>query len=178
MAGEQDPQAGGTGQAPEGAGAADQGAGQNGQEQAGEALLRALEAERAEVKRLGRELAAAKRGKLTEAEQAIADARDEARREAVAEFGKKLARTALDAAVGRRNADYKVEELLEFVPIERFIGEAGDPDAKLIEQAVTRFVPEKAGEEPGVVDFGGGSRKAPPKGKSMNDLIRDRRFHR
>lgn len=152
---------------------------QQGDDKLGDAGKRALQAERdradqaeKESRRLARELAAAQRKGLTEAEQALADAKDAGRAEATSEFGKKLTRRALDAAVKTRNPDGKVDDILDLIDLEKFIGEDGEPNDKLIEKAVSRFIPEPGPSGP--PSFDAGNRQPPPGSVGMSDIIRRR----
>lgn len=109
------------------------------------------------------------REKLPEAERAVAEAEQRGRTAAVAQFGKRLARTEFDAAAARRNPDYDTAGPLEYVDLGKFVGEDGEPDTKAITAAVERLIPAPAGGTP---SFDGGTRSTPPAPKGMTDIIR------
>ena len=144
-------------------------------EQLGEGGRKALEAERANRKALEKQLQAAQRevekarqASMSDAEKAIAEAESKGRTAATAEFGKRLAKAALDTAAARRNPDFDTAAL-EYVDLSRFVGEDGEPDTKAIAAAVERLVPAAGGMPPG---FDGGSRGSAAKGDNMNSLLR------
>lgn len=112
------------------------------------ATRRATELE-AEVERL-------KAAGQTEAEKALEAARKEAGDAARAEerqsLGAKLARSAFDAAAGRRNPDLKAEDIdgiLELVDLTKLLDESGDPDPDAVAKAVERLVAEPQQRLPG-----------------------------
>ena len=145
------------------------------EEQLGEGGRKALEAERASRKALEkqlqtmqREIEKTRQAGMSEAEKAIAEAEVKGRTAATAEFGKRLAKAALDTAAARRNPDFDTAAL-EYVDLSRFVGDDGEPDAKAIAAAVERLVPTASGAAPG---FDGGTRTSTPKGADMNSLLR------
>lgn len=110
------------------------------------------------------------REKLPEAERQIAEAEARGRSTAVGEFGKRLARTEFDAIAGRRNPDFKTDEVFEWLDLSRFVGEDGEPDTAAIKSAVERLVP--SGGTPPPPSFDGGTRTAAPAGTDMNSILR------
>lgn len=139
---------------------------------AGKQALDRMKAERneaaREAKALRAELEAAKKATMSETEKAIAEAEAKGRSNATAEFGKRLAKAALDTAAARRNPDFDTAAL-EYVDLSRFVGDDGEPDTKAIAAAVERLVPAAGGAPAG---FDGGSRTSSPKGGDMNSLLR------
>lgn len=141
----------------------------------GEGGKKALEAERAraadferQFKAAQKELEKARTAAMSDAEKAIAEAEAKGRSNATAEFGKRLAKAALDTAAARRNPDFDTAAL-EYVDLSRFVGADGEPDTKAIAAAVERLVPAAGGAPAG---FDGGSRTSSPKGGDMNSLLR------
>jgi hypothetical protein len=106
---------------------------------------------------------------MSESERAIEEARQSARTEAAAEFGKRLARTEFDALAGRRNADFDTATALEYVDLAKFLDENGEPDSKAIKAAVERLVPEPTNGSP---SFDGGTRTSAPAPRDMSQIIR------
>jgi flagellar hook-length control protein FliK len=124
---------------------------------------------RTEAKAAAAEVEKIRKSSMTEAEKAVAEAEARGRSAALADFGKRLARTQFDALAGRRNPGINTSEVLEFIDLARFVGEDGEPDQKAIEAAVERLVPAA---EAGVPSFDGGTRTTPPAPTGMNGLIR------
>lgn len=152
-----------------------------GDEQLGEGGKKALEQER-ELRKAAekrekdkdKELNALRQSSMSEAEKAVAEAEQRGRSAAATEYGTRLARTAFDAAAGRRNPSLDpkdISEILELVDLAKFVGDDGEPDDRAIAAAVERLVPVGDGSTP-PPSFDGGTRKPAPTGKSMNDLIR------
>lgn len=115
------------------------------------------------------QLEAQRQASMTEAERAVAEAEARGRTAATAEFGKRLAKSAFEAAAARRNPEYD-GSALDFVDLSRFVGEDGEPDAKAIATAVERLVPAATTSAP---SFDGGARTSAPKGADMNRLMRE-----
>lgn len=136
-----------------------------------EAYVKSLRAEaakhRTEARAAAAELEKVRTANLTEAEKAIEEARASARADTVKEFGRRLARTELNAAAVKRNADFDTAAL-DYVDLAQFIGDDGEPDTKAISAAVERLVPAPNGTP----SFDGGARGNPPQGGDMNALLR------
>lgn len=108
---------------------------------------------------------------MTDQERAVAQARQEARQEALIEAGQGRAVDAIRAAAAGRPVD--VEALVEGIDPTRFLGDTGEPDREAIEQWVSRVAPERTA---GSSDFGQGARGVPESDqRSLNGdpLLRD-----
>lgn len=113
---------------------------------------RALEAERTArkaaekaTKDLQRELDTQRTASLSDAERAVAEAKNSGRSEALAEVGQMVARAKFDAIAARRNPtldDNALDELLEFVDMKRFLADDGTADIAAITKAAERLIPE------------------------------------
>lgn len=121
-----------------------------------------------ENQRSAKELERQHRASMTESERALAEAEAKGRTAATADFGTRLARTAFDAAAGRRNPDFDTASALEYVDLSKFVGDDGEPDTKAIKAAVERLVPAPKGTP----SFDGGSRSTTAGPTDMNQLIR------
>lgn len=106
---------------------------------------------------------------MSGADRAVAEAELRGRTAASMEYGKRLARTAFDAAAARRNADFDVASAFEYLDLSRFVGDDGEPDSKAIKAAVENLVPAKPGK---TASFDGGSRTPAKPTGDMNQLIR------
>ena len=104
----------------------------------------------------------------TETERAVKQARREAETETSQKWGTRLARSAFDAAAGRRNPDFNTDEALEYVDLSKFVGADGEPDAAAIKAAVERLVPAPADGPP---SFDGGARST-AKTTDFNQVLR------
>ena len=113
------------------------------------------------------ELDKVRQSSMSEAEKAIAEAEARGRTAATADFGKRLARSALETAAAKRNPEFDIAGL-DYVDMSRLMGEDGEPDAKAIAAAVERLVPAPTGAP----SFDGGARKTPPATGDMNSIIR------
>ena len=127
---------------------------------------------RTEARTAKTELDQVRQSSMSEAEKAIAEAEARGRTAATADFGKRLAKSALETAAAKRNPDFDVAGL-EYVDISRLLGDDGEPDAKAITAAVERLVPAP----PGAPSFDGGARKTPPATGDMNSIIRKAAGH-
>lgn len=138
---------------------------------AGKQALDRMKAERNEAKRqaiaLQKELEKLRQASMSEAEKAIAEAEAKGRTAATAEFGKRLAKAAIETAAAKRNPDYNPAGL-DFLDLSKFIGEDGEPDAKAISAYVESNIPATSGAP----SFDGGARLPAPKGGDMNSIIR------
>lgn len=139
-----------------------------------EAYVKELRAEAAKyrtaAKQAQSEAEKVKAAQMTEAERAIAEAKSAGAAEAVARFGRRLARTEFDNAAGRRNPDFDTSAALEFLDLGKFVGEDGEPDVKAIKAAVAKLVPEPPKGPP---SYDGGARTAPPGQADMNRIMRE-----
>lgn len=106
---------------------------------------------------------------MSEADRAVAEAESRGRTTARTEFGSRLARTEFDAMAGRRNPDFDTASALEYVDMTKFVGEDGEPDAKVIKAAVERLVPAA---EQGAPSLDGGVRTTAPAAQGMSQIIR------
>lgn len=117
---------------------------------------------RTEAKQLKGEVEKVRQSSLTEAERAVVEAEQRGRQAALADLGKRLARTQFEAVAARRNSAYDVESALEYLDLSRFLGDDGEPDGNAITAAVERLVPEpSAGSPRPVGDADLGARPAP-----------------
>lgn len=135
------------------------------------AEARKWEARAKENKKAADELDRQRKASMTEAERAVAEAEARGRTTAVADFGKRLARTQFDSLAGRRNATFDTAPVFEYLDLARFVGDDGEPDVKAITAAVERLVPEPQNGPP---SFDGGARRTADKAPNMNELIRQR----
>lgn len=116
------------------------------------------------------ELAKLREAAMSDQEKAVAAARDEGRKSAVAEMSERLARLELKAVA----KDRLPAGLLDAIDIKRFITDDGDADTA----AIAKFVEDNAVKadtgKPPVPDFGGGKRGADPT-PALNDsqLVKD-----
>lgn len=100
----------------------------------------AREAEKAR-KALERELADLRKQTMTDTEKAIDDARTEARQQALAEVGSRVAAAELRAAAtGRLDAD-QIDTLLDSLNLARFMGEDGEVDVEGVRKFVDGIAP-------------------------------------
>jgi hypothetical protein len=115
----------------------------------------------------------ARKASMTEAERAVAEAREQAAAEVRTQFGARLARTEYIAEAAKRNPGYDVAAVLDDINLARFIGDDGEPDSKAIAASVARLVPEATAAGPAQPPaFDGGARTTAPAGPDMNALIR------
>lgn len=139
---------------------------------AGKQALDRMKAERNEAKKeaqaLRKEVDEIRKSSMSEAEKAVAEAEARGRASATTEFGTRLAKADFVAAAARRNPGFDAKAVLEDLNLARFVGDDGEPDAKAIEAAVQRLVPEVNG----VPSFDGGTRTTPPAATGMTSLIR------
>lgn len=115
-----------------------------------------------------KELEQLKKSSMSDAEKAIATAREEARREVLAEVGASLVDSAVRAATAGRNLD--ADALLDGLDRKRFLGDDGKPDVDGIGQWIDRLAPKAAaGSKQQATDMGQGAR-----GGGTPAQIRDR----
>lgn len=113
-----------------------------------------------------KELEAFKQQSMSDTDRAVAQAKAEARTEALREVGSKLAESAVRVAAAGRNVD--VDALLEGVDAARFLDDNGDPDTKAIAAWMDRVAPA----EPSRRDFGQGVRGGQTPAVSSDPLVR------
>lgn len=122
-------------------------------------LQRALDSERDARKaaeKTARDAQNAARAALPEAERQAAEAREEGRKAALADFGSRLVDAELRAAAAGRPVD--VDALLEAVDRTRFVNDAGEVDRKALGAWVDRIAPAPQETAPPVPSFDGGTR--------------------
>src|SRR4051812_25408166 len=89
-----------------------------------------------------REFESQRKASMTEAERAVAEARESATAEVRKEYGSRLAQTEFRAAAATRNPEFDVAKALKYVDLASFVGEDGEPDTKAITAAVNDLIPE------------------------------------
>lgn len=126
--------------------------------------------ERAKANRAAaKELEELKRSGMSDIEKAVAQARDEGRAEAGAEFGGLLVAVELKAALtGREVADEQATALIEGLDAKKFLTDDGKPDSEAIAKWADRIAKKPT------PDLGQGARGNQPAGSDMNSLIRSR----
>lgn len=107
----------------------------------------------------------------TDQEKAVTAARQEGRKEALAEVGVARAEDAIRFSVGERLPDSELDELLDHLNLAKFLTDDGNVDRKKVAAYVARITP--AGKSP-VPDLGQGARGNGKSGTDMNALIRGR----
>lgn len=119
-----------------------------------------------------KELEKLRQSTMTDQEKAVAQAKVEARIEALREVGGRLVDANVRAAAAGRNVD--VDALLEGLDRTRFVGEDGEPDTKAITAWVERVAPSGQQQQPQQQwDLGQGARGA-GSASDMNSLIRQK----
>lgn len=104
-----------------------------------------------------KELATLKQQSMSDTEKAVAQARVDARAEALREVGGELVDSAVRVAAAGRTVD--VDALLEGLDRSRFVGDDGRPDQAAIGKWMERIAPAKTEEtKPGFPDLGQGVR--------------------
>ena len=122
------------------------------------------------------ELEKRKAASMSEQEKAIADARAEARKEALSTATDRLVRAEIKATAADRLADPgdAVAHLRDSGGLERFVDEDGEVDLKAVSSAIDDLVKSKPylarQAKPGALP-GGGAR--PSNGPTMDDWLRD-----
>jgi hypothetical protein len=139
------------------------------------AVLRDLARTRAEKKDIERQLAELRESSMSDQEKAIATAKAEARREALATVNLERVRDKVEAAAGARFAD--PEDAHHFLgELGHFIADDGTIDSKGIKKALDDLLKHKpylaAGPKAGGSYDGGAGRPATP--TDMSSLIRER----
>jgi hypothetical protein len=136
-------------------------------------LQRALDSERDARKtaeKTAREATQQARAALPEAERAAAEAREEGRKAALAEFGGRLVDAELRAAAAGRPVD--VDALLEAVDRSRFVNDAGEVDRKALGAWVDRIAPAPQETTPVVPSFDGGTRTPAPNNSTASQFAK------
>lgn len=153
-------------------------------EQLGEAGQRALAAERAARqdadrarKALEKELADLRTQSMTDAEKAVAKAKEEGRTEALAAANERLLKAEVRAVAAGKLAD--PSDAIRFLDLGDFkVDDDGNVDTKVIGKAIDHLLKEKPYLAPGKTGKPSGSGDGGPRGGSgqptMNDIIRDR----
>ncbi|MCL2585995.1 MAG: hypothetical protein FWE35_26470 [Streptosporangiales bacterium] len=111
-------------------------------------LRAALASMRKERVALQRQLDDLQRQSMSDAEKAIAEAREQGRTEAATEAGKRIAAAEFRTAAAGKLSD--PDAALEMLDLSRFIGDDGEPDRDAIKQAVERLTPAAAPASPKV----------------------------
>lgn len=132
-----------------------------------EQLRREAAKYRTEAKKASDAAEALRKSQMSEAEKAIAEAKQAGRAEAATEYGTRLARTELKAAAAAKQVD--LAEVLEDLDLTRYVGDDGEPDLKRIQATVDRFASLASPKQ--AQSFDGGVRQT-AKTTDMNELIR------
>lgn len=123
-----------------------------------------------------KELETLKQASMNDLERAVAQAKAEARTEALLEVGAERAADAIRlAATGRMEAE-QVEGLLEGLDLTKFLDDNGQPDRQAIAKWVDRVAPALEDEPApsGFPDLGQGARGGPkPHALNGDPLLRD-----
>jgi hypothetical protein len=126
----------------------------------------AAKAARREAATLKRQLEQLQKAQMSDTERAITEAKESTAAEVRAEFGQRLAKSALVAAAATAGAE--LGDLLEYIDLKRFVGDDGELNDKAIASAVDKL-PRK---QTTATSFDGGPRGGAAKQTSMDDLIR------
>ena len=120
-----------------------------------------------------KELETLKQQSMSDTDKAVAQARTEARAEALKEVGGRLAEAAIKVAAAGRNVD--IDALLEGVDASRFLDADGEPNTKAIAAWVDRVAPAvEEDKTPLKRDLGVGVRGQQPTAiGDDNALLRD-----
>lgn len=114
-----------------------------------------------------KKLAEVERQAMSDAEKAVAEARDEARKQALAEVGAELVDANVRAAAAGRNVD--VDTLLSGLDRSQFLGDDGKPDTAKITDWVGKIAPAA---KPAAADLGQGARPLAP-GQLGRDALKN-----
>lgn len=105
------------------------------------------------------ELAEIKKSQQTPAEQALAEAREAGKAEAIKESSSKAATAIFRVALQAQGHDEKdIDDLVENFNVANFIGEDGDVDTDKLSTFAKRFTPAGTADDKRRRDFGGGHR--------------------
>lgn len=121
------------------------------------------------------ELDKVRKANMTDQEKAIAEARAEARKEALGVASDRMLRSEIRAAAGTKLADPAdaVAHLRDAGDLDRFLSDDGDVDTKAISSAIDDLVKQKpylsAQARPGALPGGGAK---PSNGQSPDDWLR------
>lgn len=121
-----------------------------------------------------RELEQVRQSSMTEQEKAVAQAKAEARTEALREAGGRLVAAEVRAAAAGRLDDKQLSTLLDGLNVAAFVSEDGEVDAKRIGQFVDGIAPKNTttGAPTGFPDLGQGARGLNTGDGDMNAAIR------
>lgn len=121
-----------------------------------------------------KELETVRQSSMTEQERAVAQAKVEARTEALREAGGRLVAAEVRAAAAGRLDDRQLSTLLDGLNVAAFVSEDGEVDAKRIGQFVDGIAPKNstAGDPTGFPDLGQGARGLNTGEGDMNAAIR------
>lgn len=105
------------------------------------------------------ELAEIRKSQQTPAEQALAEAREAGKAEAIKESSSKAATAIFRVALQAQGHDEKdIDDLVENFNVANFIGEDGDVDTDKLSTFAKRFTPAGKADDKRRRDFGGGHR--------------------
>jgi hypothetical protein len=106
-------------------------------------------------------------------ERAVREARDQARAEAMSEFGAERVADAFRVAAAGRDLD--VDDLLDGLKVEKFLGDDGTPNRDAVQQFVDKIAPQREAEpeKSGVIDLGQGARGGQAPGLNSSQLEMD-----
>lgn len=104
-------------------------------------------------------------------ERAVREARDQARAEALSEFGAERVADAFRVAAAGRDLD--VDGLLDDLKVEKFLGDDGRPNRDAVQQFVDRIAPATEPGQPAPLDLGQGARGGQAPGLNSSQLEKD-----
>jgi hypothetical protein len=136
-----------------------------------EELRREAAKYRSESKAKDKRIAEVERQGLTEAQKAIAEARDEAALQVRKEFGVRLTRAEFSTAAATAQVD--ITDLLDDLDLSKFVTDDGEPDSKRISATVSKFAALKGPAKSDRQSFDGGVRATAKTAPNMNDFIRN-----
>jgi len=125
------------------------------------------EIERRRANRLERELAQLRTSQLSESEKAIEEAKAVGRTEGAKSAGVRLAAAEFRAKAAEAKLP-NIGALLDVMDLTRFVDEAGEPDAELIQATI-----DKIAEGLAAAENGRGKTKAPEIPKGVNPKVAD-----
>jgi hypothetical protein len=121
-----------------------------------------------------RELETEQRAQMSDAERALAEARDQGRSAALVEVGSRLVDAEIRVAAAGRTID--VDALLEGLDRSKFLTDAGEPDSTAVTAWIDKLAPATTETETtptrGPLDLGQGTRQQTPIGDD-DALTRD-----
>lgn len=119
-----------------------------------------------ENKAAAAELEKQRKASMTEAEKAVAEAEERGRTAATQAFGQRLAKSEIRAVATEAGAE--LAGVFDYLDLNRFVGEDGEPDSKAIKSFVDAL-PKKDAQPP---SFDGGGRATAAAAPGMSQLIR------